>query len=100
MQAPDGRSSWVPLTGYESGNPALECPYCGSPDMCWIDLMLESRYLCEACGRCWRVDARGTTQMDPVLCPGCDHRERCFDRLRNEFPPWWWVPVDAVAAAS
>jgi hypothetical protein len=89
-----------PLTTYPSGHPAVECPHCGSGNMCWItNRMLESRYLCEACGRCWKVDARGASQVDPVRCAGCGHREQCFGRLRREFPPWWWVPVDEVAAA-
>jgi ribosomal protein S27E len=82
-------------TGYLLGQPADDCPACGSPQMCWVTSQnLDSNYLCEACGRCWTFETAGVVRVSPVRCPGCGHREACFEQLRKEIPPWWWLPTD------
>ena len=79
-------------TAYLPGHPADECPACGSGQMCWVtNQSLESNYLCEACDRCWTFDSIGVARVNPVGCPGCDHREACFEQLREEIPTWWWL---------
>jgi hypothetical protein len=80
---------------YPFGQPADECPECGSAKMCWVtNKNLESRYLCEACGRCWAMDAAGAVRVSPLGCPGCGYRQACFVQLSQEIPPWWWVSTD------
>jgi DNA-directed RNA polymerase subunit M/transcription elongation factor TFIIS len=81
-------------TAYRFGHPADECPVCGSGQMCWVTTeSRESHYLCEACGRCWTFETAGVVRVSPVNCPGCGHRETCFERLRMEIPPWSWLPT-------
>jgi ribosomal protein S27E len=84
---------------YRLGHPTDECPTCGSGQMCWImSEDLESKYLCETCGRCWTLDpagaGAGAGRVNPLRCPGCSHREACFEQLRTEIPPWCWQPTD------
>jgi ribosomal protein S27E len=82
-------------TAYLQGHPADECPGCESGQICWVtNRNSESNYLCEACGRCWTADSVGVVRVDPLACPGCAHRDACFDKLRTEVPPWWWLPID------
>jgi hypothetical protein len=84
-----------PQTAYLAGHPTDECPACGSGEMCWVtNRDDQSNYVCEACGRCWTVGSVGVVRVNPVVCPGCGHREACFEQLRQEIPPWGWLPSD------
>jgi DNA-directed RNA polymerase subunit RPC12/RpoP len=74
-------------------HPADECPACKSGDTCWIaNDQNQYNYLCEACGRCWTVGDEGVTRVNPISCPGCEHRDACFEELRKEIATCWWLP--------
>jgi hypothetical protein len=89
-----GQSTTAGFVGYPLGHPTDECPECGSPQMCWVtNQALESCYLCEACGRCWKLSAEGATRVTPLSCPGCQHADVCFEQIRAEIPPFW-APVE------
>ena len=81
--------------GYALGHEIAACPSCGSGAM---DVATGAaagvRYRCEACGRCWMLGFEGVYRVDAVLCPGCAHREACFERLRQDIPTWWWPPIE------
>jgi len=83
----------LPRTTYPFSHPADECPACHSETMCWIaNGNLDYNYLCDACGRCWASGPPGATRVSPVSCPGCHHREACFEQLRKEIAAFWWLP--------
>ncbi len=68
--------------------PLEACPACGSGDLIAVAAEDETNFLCEACGRCWHVELARVSRVDPLPCPGCPHRSRCLERLREDEPGW------------
>ena len=76
-------------SGARRGAGPLEtCPACGSDELVAVAAEDETNVLCKHCGRCWHVELARVSRVDPVTCPGCPHRTRCLQRLREDEPDW------------
>ncbi|HEX6312196.1 MAG TPA: hypothetical protein VF152_11295 [Acidimicrobiia bacterium] len=85
--------TWGLRDSSAGGGRITSCPVCGSAQVFPVS-GYEDRYWCDSCARCWSLAARGATRVDPVTCPGCPHRDACFDRLRQEVGPWGPAVLD------
>jgi hypothetical protein len=47
----------------------------------------EAHWLCESCGRCWRVEHGLLKPVDPLSCRGCATRPKseCIELLQSTF---------------
>jgi hypothetical protein len=75
------------------------CPGCGAGELVIVETTDgELNLFCRECDRCWSVEGNRMHQVDPVRCPGCSQRARCFDRLRHDIPQWGtWSAEPAVS---
>jgi transposase-like protein len=60
------------------------CPACGADEFAAVVDLDEVTFLCQACGRCWRVELGYVSRVDPLTCAGCPHREECLAQLARE----------------
>jgi hypothetical protein len=69
------------------------CPACGSTRIHAVAYQ-GPKYFCGACSRCWVLELGGVLRVNPVPCPGCGHRDDCFEALREDIPAWMWLPAE------
>src|SRR5690348_2899893 len=60
---------------------ASRCPSCGATDLIPTTASRRRRRVCTQCGSCWNVSSG--TEVDSLVCPGCDQRVICESR-----PTW------------
>lgn len=65
------------------------CPACDGAAITLVSDGEDTNFLCADCGRCWHVELGRVHRVDPVTCPGCSQRDRCYARLHDDAPDWW-----------
>jgi hypothetical protein len=74
------------------GGAIEQCPACRSARIEAVTREVDAKYRCGDCGRCWTCVFAGVYRVNPVECPGCAHRDTCFELLREDFTGWWSLP--------
>jgi hypothetical protein len=77
----------IPVELRDSWFASDPCPACGVR-LRPVTSFDETHYLCDGCGRCWRVHNAALRSVDPVGCHGCTarHKHDCLAQLQCEFP--------------
>jgi hypothetical protein len=69
------------LHGPFSGRLLERCPACGDDRLVAVIDDDEGNLLCTLCERCWHVELGRVSQVNPLTCMRCTHREECLAHL-------------------
>jgi hypothetical protein len=58
------------------------CPQCGNGRLRAVSDGEATNFLCPDCGACWHPELDWVARVDPLTCPGCEHRARCLAALQ------------------